>query len=191
MPMHASYITLATMVTCVRIFLVPFIIASMVYGWWTSACILFFVAAFTDVLDGILARSMQEKTFLGACLDPVADKLLILSVFGTLAFVPTPLFTLPSWFFVIIFLRELIILGGSAIIYGVYDNLRVQPTKLGKLTTFVEVMFIMWVFACYFYLWMPIRTYYGMLGIMLVMALASLIQYGHLGINLCRSRKSL
>jgi cardiolipin synthase len=179
----SSRITFATVITSIRIFLVPVIIACMAYGWWRSACILFICAAASDVLDGMVARWRNEQTFLGACLDPIADKLLLVSMFATLAFVPTPLFIIPRWFFVIILVREIIILSGFAFLYVQGITLRIQPTMLGKLTTLVEAIFIMWVFACYFYTWMPIKTYYIMLMLMLCMALSSLLQYCRIGFH--------
>ena len=70
---------------------------------------LFAVAAISDILDGWLARYLHEHTFLGACLDPIVDKLLVLSVFATLALFHTPLFALPRWFVMLVFIKESII----------------------------------------------------------------------------------
>ena len=80
------------MFTLLRIASVPFIVASMVTQHWGIAFFLILFASATDLLDGFLARNFDQKTFLGACLDPIADKILILSCYFTLAFWQSPLF---------------------------------------------------------------------------------------------------
>lgn len=183
LPPHEKKITLSTMLTLLRIVLVPCIVGSMLEGWWGVACALFCIAAITDVLDGYLARWLNEKTFLGACLDPIADKLLVLSCFFTLAFVQSPLFIIPQWFFILVLVKELILLGGSVVFYLIKGHLDVRPTLLGKSTAVVQMGFIIWLFACYFFHWLPVKTYTSMLAIVLIMVFASLIQYIGIGIG--------
>jgi len=183
LPPHEKKITISTMLTLGRIALVPCIVGAMIIGWWGTACALFCIASVTDVLDGYLARRFNEKTFFGACLDPIADKLLILSCFFTLAFVQSPLFTIPQWFFVLVLVKELILIGGSVTFYFVKGYIDIQPTLLGKSTTVVQMCFIIWLFACYFFNWLPVKTYASMLGIVLVLVFASLVQYVRIGIG--------
>lgn len=175
------------MVTLIRVVLVPFIVASMIMQAWGAAFILFIIAALTDMLDGNLARWLGEKTFLGACLDPIADKLLVLSCFFTLAFVQSPLFTIPHWFFWLVLAKELILIGGFALIYCLKGHADVQPSLLGKATAVVQMGFICWLFACYFFHWVPLKTYYTMLALVLGMVLASLVHYGAIGLRWMRS----
>lgn len=182
LPDTEKRITIPTLFTLSRILLVPVIIGSMVMGCWGAAFFFFVFACLTDVIDGLLARFLNEKTFLGACLDPIADKLLLISCFFTLAFVSTPLFSIPRWFVLFVVSKEVIQIAGASVIYYVRGHLNVQPTLLGKMTTFIQMIFIMWLFACYFFCWMPIKTYYTMLGIMIFFITVSFVQYVRIGL---------
>ena len=181
LPKEEKRITLSTIFTLSRIFLTPFIVAAMITHHWGIAFFLFLIAAATDIIDGNVARWRNEQTFLGACLDPIADKVLLISCFFTLAFVQSPLFAIPLWFVVLVLLKDSIIICGSLAIFLCKGHLEVRPTILGKITTFVQTWFIIWLFACYFFNWLPIKIYYTMLGIMLVLVVATLIQYIVLG----------
>ena len=90
-----NYITLA------RVVLIPFFIDFMIYGYYGPALAVFVVACVTDALDGMIARITNQKTELGAFLDPMADKLLIISAFVTLAL----LGMLPGWLVIIVVSR--------------------------------------------------------------------------------------
>lgn len=183
LPAHEKRITLATMFTIGRILVVPFIVFAMVLGQWGPAFGLFLGAAVTDSVDGTIARLFDQKTFLGACLDPLADKLLLLSIFATLAFINTPLFVIPQWFVVLVLLKEALQITGAVILYHRKGHLEVQPTLLGKATMLVQVAFICWLFACYFFNWMPVKTYHTMLGLMLIMIFAAFMQYVRIGLR--------
>jgi len=182
LPKEEKRITVSTLFTISRILLTPFIVTAMATHYWGIAFFLFAIAAATDTIDGTIARWRHEQTFLGACLDPIADKILLVSCFFTLAFVQSPLFDIPLWFVILVLLKDLIIIVGSLIIYLVKGHLQVQPTILGKVTTFVQIWFIIWLFACYFFNWLPIKTYYTMLGIMLILVITTLLQYIIIGL---------
>ncbi|MDR3550936.1 MAG: CDP-alcohol phosphatidyltransferase family protein [Candidatus Babeliales bacterium] len=183
LPDREKKITISTMLTLLRIFLVPFIVLSMIFFYWGTACVLFCIAAASDVADGYLARILDEKTFLGACLDPIADKILVLSCFFTLAFVQSPLFSIPLWFVLLVLLKELVLVIGALILYRLKGHIEIHPTLLGKSTTVVQMGFIMWLFACYFFTWIPVKTYYSMLGIVILLVFASLMHYITIGIK--------
>lgn len=187
LPDSEKRITLSTIVTLVRIILVPFIVWSMVAQHWGAAFWLFVIAAFTDVLDGNIARWFNQKTFLGACLDPIADKILLISCFVTLAFAQSPLFGIPIWFVLLVLIKDLIVVIGSTALFVVKKHLDVAPTVLGKLTTFVQVCFITWLFACYFFCWLPIKTYAFMLVAVSMFVIVTLIQYIKLGLQQLKS----
>jgi cardiolipin synthase len=177
LPDHEKKMTLSSMITMVRIVLVPIIVVAMIKGCWGAAFLLFISAALTDMIDGIVARILDEKTFLGASLDVIADKLLILSCFATLAFVKTPLFALPPGFVFFVLIKEIIQVGGAFFLYYLAGYLNVQPTLLGKLTMVVHTNFIIWLFACYFFKWLPVKTYYTMLALVICLVSVSLLQY--------------
>lgn len=174
-------ITVPTLFTLARIFLTPIIVYSMVQQYWQQAFYLFLIAAISDVIDGALARHFNAKTFLGGCLDALADKFLLLSCFGTLAFIQTPHFIVPRWFVIIALLKECILIIGSYTIFKTTGSIEIQPTFLGKATTFFQICFIIWFFFCYFFHWFPIKTYGLVLGLVLLLLVASLVQYMYIG----------
>jgi cardiolipin synthase (CMP-forming) len=182
LPDAEKRITIPTLFTLSRIFVIPVIVGSMIMGCWGCAFFFFVFACLTDVIDGLLARFLNEKTFLGACLDPIADKLLLISCFFTLAFVSTPLFSIPRWFVLFVVSKELMQITGASVIYYMRGHLNVQPTFLGKITTFIQMIFIMWLFACYFFCWVPLKTYYTMLGIMIFFMSGAFVQYTRIGL---------
>jgi len=172
-------VTISTIFTIARIVLTPFIVYAMIMGWWGTAFVLFVTAALTDVIDGGLARLLNQQTVLGACLDPIADKILLLSCFATLSFVQTPLFTIPHWFVSFVLAKEFLLVGGAVWLYYWRGYVDIYPTWLGKMTMLAQVLFIVWLFACYFFHWMPVKTYYAVLGTVSVLVSASLMHYGY------------
>jgi cardiolipin synthase len=186
LPDTEKRITIPTFFTILRIILVPIIVGAMVVGFWGCAFFFFVFACLTDVIDGLLARLLNEKTFLGACLDPIADKLLLTSCFFTLAFTSIQLFSIPRWFVFFVVSKEIIQVAGAFVVYHLRGHLDVQPTLLGKITTFIQMIFIMWLFACYFFCWLPIKTYYTMLGIMIFFIGVSFGQYVCIGLRMIR-----
>ena len=185
-PAMEKRITLATLFTIARIVLVPIIVYAMVIGWWGYAFFFFVVACITDFIDGFLARLLNEKTFLGAFLDPIADKLLLTSCFFTLASISTPLFSIPRWFVLFVVSKEFIQLVSAIFIYRFCGYLDIRPTMLGKVTTCMQMIFIVWLFACYFFCWVPIKTYYAMLGFMILFISASSVQYAYIGLRMLK-----
>lgn len=181
LPAHERRLTLSTKLTLARMLLVPFIVWTMVIDYWATALVLFSVAALTDMLDGNLARSRNEQTILGACLDPLADKVLLLSCFVTLALIPSPFFGIPLWFVGLLLLKDLILVFGVMTIYWRSGVVSVHPTKFGKATTVLLLAFIAWLFACYFFGWEPIKTYYVVLSLSFIAVIGSLLQYVRIG----------
>lgn len=96
------------------------------------------MAGLTDLLDGLLARIKHQKTKLGALLDPVADKALLVSSFITL----TLLGWIPKWLTIIVVSRDAILIVGNLSIYIITGNLKISPSILGKLTTNSQVLLV-------------------------------------------------
>jgi len=124
-----NYITLA------RVALIPFFIILMSYNYYGMALAVFLVACFTDALDGMIARFTNSKTELGAFLDPMADKLLIVSAFVTLVL----LGMLPVWLVIIVISRDVILAFGSVTIYFMGHELKARPSIMGKATTVLQL----------------------------------------------------
>ena len=170
-------ITLATVVTIVRIILTPIIVYSMMTQQWGMAFSFFVVAAATDLFDGWCARMRNEQTFLGACLDPIADKFLLVSCFITLAFVQMPCGAVPVWFVLVLLAKECALLFGGLTLTFVYQQSIIMPSPLGKLTTAVQILCIMWLFICSFFNWVLVTGNWMMFALLLVLTIATLCDY--------------
>ena len=131
----------ANYLTILRIFLVPFFFTELVSHTnpedrhRITALAIFFAASLTDSLDGFLARITGKRTDLGRFLDPLADKLLLLSGFLGLLFVETLPYRPPLWITVTIVFRDLVIVTGLLVLYFITGKVDVRPNFLGKSTT--------------------------------------------------------
>ena len=151
MDLNYTHLTLATKVTIVRILGIPVFVLLMIYYFlslergepnelYRYAAFVFFVSIIaTDALDGYLARSRGEITKLGILLDPIADKLLVLS---SLILLTRPNFTelhpqLPIWFSLTIISRDAFLCLGYFVIHAVAQRVEVKPTWAGKASTFL------------------------------------------------------
>jgi len=183
LPAKEFRITFSTLLTVVRIMLTPFVVYAMLSGLWGGAFILFTIAAATDFFDGFFARLLQQKTFFGTCLDPLADKFLLVSCFATLACTDALPFAIPHFFLGLILLREILLIGGAIAIYAHTNCIVITPSLLGKATTCMQIIFIMWLFSCYFLGWFPLKTYYFFLVLISGLIIGSFMQYGKKGIE--------
>lgn len=137
-------LTLANKITITRIILIPFFIAAVVYSRLEIALVIFAIAVVSDGVDGLIARTLKQKTQLGTILDPVADKLLLLSAFICLTIasnIPHGI-RLPPYVPIIVISRDVIIVIGSIIVYFMKGALKIEPSALGKITTFFQMMTI-------------------------------------------------
>ena len=122
--------------TLLRLLLVPFVIRAMWTGKPMLALALFAAAAFTDVVDGALARRFALDSRLGAYLDPIADKCLLSGVFLALAVAGQ----IPWWLVAVIFGRDIYILAGAALLLTFTAARKFSPSVWGKASTFVQVV---------------------------------------------------
>lgn len=125
-------------ITLIRIVLIPFFIDLMIYDYYQWALVVFAVACVTDALDGLIARATNSITELGALLDPIADKLLILSAFVTLVLLKM----LPVWLVIIVVSRDVILILGSLVIYFLGHDLKARPSFIGKATTVFQLLVV-------------------------------------------------
>ena len=143
-------LTFANKVTVGRILIVPFFIATVLYyspdrDYLRWVALGFFVTAvISDLVDGYIARTHHQKTKAGAILDPLADKLLLISAFVCLYKVGTAFpFRIPLWLVVALISRDVILILGTSIIQIVHANLHIHPTIWGKATAFFQGICIM------------------------------------------------
>ena len=119
-----------------RLFALPFLVITILDGRWVLAFILLWVAGISDGLDGLLARWLQQRTVLGQYLDPIADKLLL----STLFLVLTHVNAVPRYVTVLVFSRDLGILLIATLLF-VTNTLRdFRPSLLGKANTTVQIL---------------------------------------------------
>ena len=131
--------TVANLITILRIILVPIFIIYMLNNRVLASLIVFIIAGISDALDGLLARILHQKSSLGAHLDPLADKLLLMSAFVTLAVFDR----IPSWLAVLTISRDVIILLGVLILYLNRYPIKIKPSLLSKATTCMQVITIL------------------------------------------------
>jgi cardiolipin synthase len=136
-----SVFTAANQLTLLRMLLVPVFALCMLYGMPGWALATFAVAAATDALDGLLARSLGQPTTLGAWLDPMADKLLITTMFVMLTVPGLGLAVrLPLWLTVVVLSRDIAIVLTVAVVNLAVARRTFRPTLLGKAATLVYLV---------------------------------------------------
>ncbi len=131
-------LTLPNFLTFLRIIAVPIFLILISNQHFGAGLVLFMAAGITDTVDGVIARLTDSKSSLGASLDPLADKLLLVSSFVIL----TWLAVIPSWLMILVLTRDVVILVGYLVIYFLVTPIEVSPTPVGKLNTFLEMLTI-------------------------------------------------
>lgn len=132
-----------------RLFVTSFFIIAIYYGRFKLALGLFVLQGVTDLLDGLLARLLKAKTSLGAYLDPLADKVMLVSSYIVLCIIDI----MPLWVTAIVLLRDIIVPAGFLLLYKLSYKMEVSPSLLGKITTFCQIITVVYV------LWSDVRSY--------------------------------
>jgi cardiolipin synthase len=136
-----SVLTIANQLTLLRVILIPAFVILVIYGYLGWALIVFATACLTDALDGLTARWSDQKSTLGAWLDPMADKLLALSTFIVLTVPWLGLANpLPIWLTVLIISRDVVIVGTVAIVNLAIGPKTFRPSFFGKIATATYMM---------------------------------------------------
>lgn len=121
-----------------RIILVGPIIFALFSGRFDAAVVMFVIAGLSDGLDGFLARRFDWRSRLGSVLDPLADKLLMISVFLTLTLAGL----IPAWLAVAVVARDLVILAGSLAYNFLIGPLQGEPSRVSKINTFLQLLYV-------------------------------------------------
>jgi len=133
--------TAPNQLTLLRMIFVPFIVIHLVEGRYLWALVVFVVAGFSDGLDGLLARTLHQQTLLGQYLDPMADKLLLSTMFLVLSI----LHKIPWKFTVLVFSRDISILAASAVLFAIAGLRDFRPSIFGKANTFSQICAVFFV----------------------------------------------
>jgi cardiolipin synthase len=132
--------TIPNILTVFRILLTPVFVMSFVSSHVHLALLVFTLAGVSDALDGALARVLHQRTRLGAMLDPLADKVLIVTGFLCLGIVGWA----PDWLVVLVISRDVIIVGGLGVLHfwGVEVRATIRPSALSKVNTTAQLVFL-------------------------------------------------
>ena len=131
-------LTLPNFLTLLRIIAVPVFLILLTGHRYGAATTLFVLAGITDTVDGVLARLTDSRSELGASLDPLADKLLLVSSFVMF----TWLGVIPPWLMILVLTRDVVILTGYLTIYFLSTPMEVDPSLIGKINTCLEMITI-------------------------------------------------
>jgi CDP-diacylglycerol--glycerol-3-phosphate 3-phosphatidyltransferase len=151
--MPTPNMTTANKVTILRMLLIPFFVVEALYYVKTGkeefrlmAILAFCTAAICDGVDGYIARRYNQRSELGAILDPLADKLLLVSGIVLFTFNNAPHFgSIPLWMTGTIIGRDLLVLVGMAVIQMMVGKVKVRPRILGKVATVLQMICIGWI----------------------------------------------
>jgi len=137
----SQILTAPNQLTLMRMIFVPFIVIYLVDGHYVWALVLFVTAGFSDGLDGLLARTLHQQTLLGQYLDPIADKLLLSTMFLVLSI----LHKIPWKFTVVVFSRDISILAASAVLFAIAGLRDFRPSIFGKANTVSQIAAVFFV----------------------------------------------
>ncbi|MDZ4738428.1 MAG: CDP-alcohol phosphatidyltransferase family protein [Alphaproteobacteria bacterium] len=133
-------LTLANGVTAIRLVLVPFIAAALLNQRFDDAFWLTLLAGASDAVDGFIARYFGHKSIVGAYLDPAADKILIITLFGLLTYADH----LPLWLMVLVLARDASIVVGVAVFTRMRKSIvHIKPLFISKVTTFSQIVLLL------------------------------------------------
>lgn len=128
---------IANLITILRLFLVPVFIYSLKTAPETNLpLVIFTISVITDILDGFLARMLKMQTSLGGTLDPIADKVLVISAFYVLC----AMHRIPMWLFLLVIGKEVILISGIVFIFTITHKYRISVKFLGKFNTVMQML---------------------------------------------------
>ena len=129
-------INVPNILTLVRLLLTPLFVILLIRDQLRPALTVFFLAGISDGLDGLIARWFDQRTVLGAYLDPVADKVLLMSSYICLGI----LGIIPAWLSVVVLSRDILIVIGIAILTLTEKKYHIRPSRISKCTTALQLV---------------------------------------------------
>jgi cardiolipin synthase (CMP-forming) len=153
-PLLSQFRAAPNLLTLMRLFIIPFLLIEILDGHYGVSFALFMLAGISDALDGLLARWLSQKTTLGQYLDPIADKLLLSSLFVVLTHVGL----IPLYVTVLVFSRDVGILLIATLLFATGTLRDFRPSVLGKLNTFVQIVALIVVICQKLFLSQPLAT---------------------------------
>lgn len=131
------------LITVMRIILVPIIVWLILSGQMMPAFILFLVAGISDGVDGFIAKRFNQQTELGAYLDPLADKALLMSIYVALGVLDF----LPSWLVILVVSRDVLIIGAVMLSWIMDKPVEMAPVMTSKVNTTAQILLVVFILA--------------------------------------------
>lgn len=128
--------TVANLITLLRILLVPIIIWGLLTDQMMLAFLVFVLAGLSDAVDGAVARMLDQQSEFGTALDPLADKTMLVSVFVVLAY----LGEIPLWLAILVLSRDVLILAGFLLAFVLGKAVTIRPLMVSKANTFAQIV---------------------------------------------------
>jgi len=141
-------LNLPNVITLARLLMVPLIVWLILLHEQVLAFSLFLVASVSDALDGFLARVLKERTTLGAYLDPIADKALLVGVYAALGHEHY----IPLWVVILVISRDVLIIGGIILVSMLSKPYEMSPHFISKFNTAIQLIYVI-------YILMPLPTF--------------------------------
>jgi cardiolipin synthase len=138
---RSQFWTAPNQLTLLRLIFIPFVIINVFDGDWQWALGLLIAAGLSDGLDGLLARALNQRTVLGQYLDPIADKMLLSSLFLVLSFVKK----IPWKYTVLVFSRDVLIVMTCVVLYAAVGFRDFRPSIFGKINTVCQIAAVFFV----------------------------------------------
>lgn len=164
---------LPNVISLVRIALVPPFIMALADGRYLVALLIFGVAGLSDALDGYLAKRNGWKSRLGSILDPLADKILVVSAYITLAWLDL----LPNWLVAVILGRDLMIVSGALVYHCTVQPFDLAPTWISKVNTVLQIALVLALLFKLSFVPLPGWSIAGLIYLVLVFTIWSWLDY--------------
>lgn len=165
-------LNIPNIITIFRIIIIPIFIIALIYQKFDYALYSLLLAGISDMFDGFLARVTNQKTQIGAFLDPLADKCLLIT-----SFILFSVFDwIPKWVTIVVIARDLIVVIGWFLLYLIYNITKIKPTIIGKLSNASQVFLIAYILICKNFKIAPISLDW-LLPIIITLAVVSGLQY--------------
>ncbi len=139
--MKSQLLTAPNQITLLRLIFIPFVIITVLDGNWPWALGLLIAAGLSDALDGLVARALHQQTLLGQYLDPIADKLLLSSLFLVLSVAKK----IPWKYTVLVFSRDVCIVATAVVLYATVGFRDFRPSVFGKINTVCQISAVFFV----------------------------------------------
>lgn len=173
---------LPNFLSLIRILFIPLFVILLIYEYYDLSLIILVLSAISDALDGFIARFFHQKTTLGAYLDPIADKLLLVTSYITLSI----LNIIPDWLTIIVISRDVIISLGVLILLINSYPLEIKPSGISKLTTLFQLL-TLFLSLSYNHLGLKLTYLQIQYAITATLTIASGLHYLYRGIKIINS----